>query len=227
MLARRATEPAETTDGVRLDVQVNLESLHDLPTFAVDHTDGVGLLRTEFLYMERTQFPSEEEQFRLYRRVVEHMQGKFLDCHFPGDQGDLYKPEEPIGNLAWLGDEISDYEPEIQHKFPEVSPTEHGSVLGLIDTVNHEGIDAFEEVLVVDEEDRLRFRQVLVLRRESAEVIVQGGLAEGERVCFSRLDVAVDGQEGVDKAMVEGDGAPDLILLDMDLPVIDGWEAAL
>jgi CheY-like chemotaxis protein len=40
------------------------------------------------------------------------------------------------------------------------------------------------------------------------------------------IDVAVDGQEGVDKAMVEGDGAPDLVLLDMDLPVIDGWEVA-
>lgn len=40
------------------------------------------------------------------------------------------------------------------------------------------------------------------------------------------IDVAVDGQEGVDKAMVEGEGAPDLILLDMDLPVIDGWEVA-
>jgi CheY-like chemotaxis protein len=40
------------------------------------------------------------------------------------------------------------------------------------------------------------------------------------------VDTAVDGQEGVDKAMLEGESAPSLVLLDMDLPVLDGWEVA-
>ena len=52
---------------------MNIESIHDFGTFDITHTDGVGLLRTEFLYMERNQFPSEEEQYRLYRRVFENM----------------------------------------------------------------------------------------------------------------------------------------------------------
>lgn len=62
-----------TTDGQRFSVMVNVESLRDLDTFPPTHADGVGLLRTEFLYMERQQFPSEEEQYRLYRRVLEKL----------------------------------------------------------------------------------------------------------------------------------------------------------
>ena len=41
------------------------------------------------------------------------------------------------------------------------------------------------------------------------------------------VDCAVDGQEGVDKALAEGDAAPDLVLLDMDLPVLDGLGRSL
>ncbi|MFN2427820.1 MAG: efflux RND transporter periplasmic adaptor subunit, partial [Candidatus Binatia bacterium] len=48
-------------------------------------------------------------------------------------------------------------------------------------------------VLVVDGEDRLRSRKVKVLRREAERVIVSEGLAAGERVCISPLEVAVDG----------------------------------
>ena len=75
-LKTQAALPAETPDGHSIDVMVNIESIHDLGTFDIDHTDGVGLLRTEFLYMERAQFPSEEEQYRLYRRVFANMNGR-------------------------------------------------------------------------------------------------------------------------------------------------------
>ena len=139
----------QTLDGLaKLNLHPNLEGIT-----AVNEVLSYGAIRDHGVPTARVGFARvtlNGEELGLYA-LVEHMQGKFLDCHFPGDQGDLYKPEEPIGNLAWLGDEISDYEPEIQHKFPEVSPTEHASVLGLIDMVNHEGISAFEEVLVVDE----------------------------------------------------------------------------
>ena len=50
-----------------------------------------------------------------------------------------------------------------------------------------------DRVLVVDAEDRLRFRQVEVLRSTSEHVLVSGGLAEGERVCVSALDTVTDG----------------------------------
>ena len=72
-LALHATEPAVTLDGETVSVLVNLESVRDLEMFEHRRCDGVGLLRTEFLYMERTVFPSEEEQYRLYRRMVDAM----------------------------------------------------------------------------------------------------------------------------------------------------------
>ncbi|HRV81857.1 MAG TPA: phosphoenolpyruvate--protein phosphotransferase, partial [Planctomycetota bacterium] len=107
-LIRVADKPAVTLDGGHLRVMVNLESLRDLGTFNPAHCDGVGLLRTEFLYMERSQFPSEEEQFRLYRRVVDHMEGKvvvFRTLDLGGDKQLPYftLPEEENPALGWRG----------------------------------------------------------------------------------------------------------------------------
>ncbi|MEZ5975711.1 MAG: putative PEP-binding protein, partial [Planctomycetota bacterium] len=107
-LGRVADQPAVTQDGAQLDVFVNLESLRDLDMFEPSHCDGVGLLRTEFLYMERNQFPSEEEQFRLYRRVVTHMGGKpvvFRTLDIGGDKQLPYftLPEEVNPALGWRG----------------------------------------------------------------------------------------------------------------------------
>ncbi len=107
-LSREAGEPALTPDGERLGVLVNVESLRDLDTFVPALTDGLGLVRTEFLYMERPQFPSEDEQFRLYRRVLERMAGlpvtlRTLDLG--GDKRLSYfkTPEEPNPALGWRG----------------------------------------------------------------------------------------------------------------------------
>ena len=51
------------------------------------------------------------------------------------------------------------------------------------------------QLLVVDEEDRLRFRKVKILRVEYDDVLVSGGLVAGERVCVSPLQVVVDGMQ--------------------------------
>ena len=58
------------------------------------------------------------------------------------------------------------------------------------------------ELLVIDDEDRLRFRTVEVLRREDDSVLLAGGLEEGERVCASALDAVVDGM----RVRLEEDG---------------------
>jgi phosphoenolpyruvate-protein phosphotransferase len=111
-LAHEAALPATTPDGTTLSVEVNLESIRDLGTFEREHADGVGLLRTEFLYMERSQFPSEEEQYRLYRRVVDHMQGKsvtFRTLDIGGDKELPYfkTPAESNPALGWRGLRVS------------------------------------------------------------------------------------------------------------------------
>jgi phosphotransferase system enzyme I (PtsI) len=104
--------PAITPDGDRLQVMVNIESLRDLDMFQTTNTDGLGLVRTEFLYLERPEFPSEDEQFRLYRRVIERMAGlpvtlRTLDIG--GDKRLPYfkTPEETNPALGWRGLRVS------------------------------------------------------------------------------------------------------------------------
>lgn len=101
-----------TTDGQRFSVFVNVESLRDLDTVPPSHADGVGLLRTEFLYMERQQFPSEEEQYRLYRRVLEKMGDRpvtlrTLDIGNDKQLPYFKTPREANPALGWRGLRIS------------------------------------------------------------------------------------------------------------------------
>ncbi len=62
-----------TLDGVHIEVASNLNSPLDLDFALRKGTEGVGLFRTEFLLMDRKQSPSEEEQFQIYRKVVESL----------------------------------------------------------------------------------------------------------------------------------------------------------
>ena len=64
---------AETTDGVQLDVMANIEFPAEIISVKNYGGDGIGLYRTEFQYMNRPQFPGEEELFEKYREVVEVM----------------------------------------------------------------------------------------------------------------------------------------------------------
>ena len=65
-----------TKDGSRVRVELNMEGLTQEVLDARPCVDGVGLFRTEFLYMNRWELPGEEEQYQLYRRVVESFSGK-------------------------------------------------------------------------------------------------------------------------------------------------------
>lgn len=62
-----------TADGVRVDIGLNIASADAAELDGADHVDYIGLFRTEFLYMGRTELPSEEEQFEVYRRVLTAM----------------------------------------------------------------------------------------------------------------------------------------------------------
>ena len=71
----RCVEPI-TKDGKRVRVELNMESLTPEVLDARPCVDGVGLFRTEFLYMNRWELPGEEEQYQVYRRVLEAFPGK-------------------------------------------------------------------------------------------------------------------------------------------------------
>ena len=69
-------QPAETTDGHRVDLYANIGLLGDVH-FADEHgAEGVGLFRTEIPFLSHKEFPSEEEQLALYRVVIERMGGR-------------------------------------------------------------------------------------------------------------------------------------------------------
>ena len=70
----QAALPAVTTDGHHVDVTANAGSIADAAEAVKMSADGIGLLRTEFLFLERTTAPSEEEQFNVYRAIAETMQ---------------------------------------------------------------------------------------------------------------------------------------------------------
>jgi phosphotransferase system enzyme I (PtsI) len=74
-LARFRRLRSETTDGERVELQGNLELLAELPLVAQSGASGIGLFRTEFLFMNRETLPDEAAQAETYRTVVEAMDG--------------------------------------------------------------------------------------------------------------------------------------------------------
>ncbi len=65
--------PAETTDGYRIKVKANMELVEEIPIVIQHGAEGVGLFRTEFLYMTSRTLPTEDQLFFAYKEVVERL----------------------------------------------------------------------------------------------------------------------------------------------------------
>ena len=63
--------PAETLDGYRVKVLANIELVEEIPSVLEHGAEGIGLYRTEYLYLNRKDLPSEEDHFQAYKHVVE------------------------------------------------------------------------------------------------------------------------------------------------------------
>jgi len=75
-LRRLRTTPAATLDGTSVELFANIELPQDIDQAIDFGAQGVGLFRTEFLFLNRADLPDEEEQFEAYRRVATAMEGK-------------------------------------------------------------------------------------------------------------------------------------------------------
>lgn len=75
-LKRLKANRAATLDGVEICLQANIELPRDVPGVKDVYADGIGLFRTEFLFMNRDTLPNEEEQYEAYRSVAKAMGGK-------------------------------------------------------------------------------------------------------------------------------------------------------
>ena len=73
---KAAAEPAVTKDGHRVEVVANIGNLKDAQNAYASGAEGVGLLRTEFLFLDREQPPTEEEQYQVYHDIVAAMHGQ-------------------------------------------------------------------------------------------------------------------------------------------------------
>jgi len=105
-LAKLKDLPALTLDGHRVDVVANIGTIRDIEGAERNGAEGVGLYRTEFLFMDRDQLPTEEEQFIAYKDVVEAMNGNLVILRTMDIGGDkelpyLDLPKEMNPFLGW------------------------------------------------------------------------------------------------------------------------------
>jgi len=73
IITRDSQRPAETADGHRLKIMANIELPEEVKTIVTHGGEGIGLYRTEFLYLSKNRFPEEEELFNNYRDVATAM----------------------------------------------------------------------------------------------------------------------------------------------------------
>ncbi|WP_233118311.1 phosphoenolpyruvate-protein phosphotransferase PtsI [Aggregatibacter actinomycetemcomitans] len=119
-LAKLKDLPALTLDGHRVDVVANIGTIRDVEGAERNGAEGVGLYRTEFLFMDRDQLPTEEEQFIAYKEVVEAMNGNLVVLRTMDIGGDkelpyLNLPKEMNPFLGWRAIRIALDRREILH----------------------------------------------------------------------------------------------------------------
>jgi len=105
--------PAETLDGHRVSLYANVGLLSDVAFAQLHGAQGIGLYRTEISFLSHRDFPSEEEQYALYKRVVEGMAGKPVTIRTLDIGADKYPSymrsvaTEPNPFLGWRSIRIS------------------------------------------------------------------------------------------------------------------------
>ena len=117
-LLRYVDLPAETKDGVRVGMLANVDQADEIADAVRYGAEGIGLYRTEFLFMNRTDLPTEDEQYEAYRAVVEGIAPysaviRTLDLGGEKVPSGLEKAEEPNPALGLRGVRMSVSRPEI------------------------------------------------------------------------------------------------------------------
>ena len=101
-LARQTSRaPAVSKDGIAVEIVANIGSAKDARTALDSGADGVGLLRSEFLFLGRRDMPEEEEQFAAYQEIAEVMEGRPLvvrTLDVGGDKPLAYLPQKEEQN---------------------------------------------------------------------------------------------------------------------------------
>lgn len=76
LLLKLKNQPDVTVDGRHIKLYANIGSVADVANVLANDAAGIGLFRSEFLYLEKDNYPTEEEQFQVYKTVAQNMAGK-------------------------------------------------------------------------------------------------------------------------------------------------------
>lgn len=117
-MERVEREPAQTLDGVQILLRSNLDLPEELEEAVAHGADGVGLLRTEFLVLGRTELPSEDEQAGYFERITRRFPGHPVVVRSYDLGGDKFPapfspPREPNPFLGWRAIRVCLDQPEI------------------------------------------------------------------------------------------------------------------
>lgn len=98
-------KPTMTKDGHQITLAANIVSSNEGQNVLLNGAEGIGLFRTEFLFMGRKEMPCEEEQFEIYKNILIHMQGKPVIIRTLDVGGDKFIPywSRPYENNPFLG----------------------------------------------------------------------------------------------------------------------------
>lgn len=98
MLNATASEPSQSADGRNIRLCANVGNLSEIRAALERHPDGVGLFRTEFLFMNGDRLPTEEQQYQVYREAAELLQEKELIVRTLDSGGDKPLPYLDMGH---------------------------------------------------------------------------------------------------------------------------------
>ena len=134
-LAKLKKLPAVTLDGHIVEMGANIGTLNDTEGANRHGAECIGLYRTEFLFMDRSQLPTEEEQYKAYKKVVENMKGKpciirTMDIGGDKDLPYLNLPKELNPFLGWRAIRICFDRPDIMN--PQLRALLRASVFGKV-----------------------------------------------------------------------------------------------
>lgn len=168
-----AAEPAATRDGRQVEVVANVGSLDDARHAVALGAEGIGLLRTEFLYLDRQTAPDEEEQYRAYKAIFDVMGTRPVVIRTLDVGGDKELPYIDLGQeenpfLGWRAIRMC-------LDTPEFFKTQLRAILRA--AVGHDIRIMFPMIATVKE-----VQQARALLEEAREELRQKGLPLGERI---------------------------------------------
>lgn len=175
-----------TADGERIQLAANAGSVGDAVRAASYGADGIGLLRTEFLYLDRTSQPGEEEQFHAYRQILTAMRGKRVIIRTLDVGGDktlpyLHQPPEENPFLGCRGLRFSLREEEMfrSHLRAVLRASAYGKANLLLPVVT--GVEEIRQAREILEEEKSALRRRKV---EFDEALPLGVMVETVAACL-------------------------------------------